>query len=338
MTQHLRPVGIVGLGTYVPERVLTNADLEKMVDTSDEWIVTRTGIRERRIAAPHEATSDLATHAAQRALEDARLAASDIELIVLATLTPDMLFPATANIVQHRLGATHAGGFDLSAGCSGFVYALAVGAQFVATGVYQHVLVIGADTLSRIVDWTDRSTCVLFGDGAGAAVLGPAPEGTGFLSFVLGSDGGGADLLNLPAGGSRKPASADTVAGREHFIRMAGNEVFKFGVRAMVDASLEALEKAGLQPNEVDLLVPHQANIRIMDAAARRLDVPLGRVFSNVDRYGNTSAASVPLAFDQARREGRVKDGANIVFVGFGAGLTWAATVLRWSDAPWTSR
>lgn len=338
MREKSTAVGIVGLGTYAPERVLTNADLERMVDTSDEWIRTRTGICERHIAADHEATSDLAAVAAQRALADAGLPASALDLVLVATLTPDMTFPATANIVQHRIGAPMVPGFDLSAGCSGFVYGLTVGAQFVATGLYRHVMVIGSDALSRILDWTDRTTCVLFGDGAGAAILGPVPEGHGFLSFALGGDGGGADLLNLPAGGSRRPASAETVARREHFIKMSGNEVFKFGVRAMVDATLAALEKAGLTPKDVDLLVPHQANIRIMDAAARRLEIPMGRVFANVDRYGNTSAASVPLAFDQARREGLVEDGSVVVFVGFGAGLTWGATVLRWSEAPWRER
>ncbi|MBI3948241.1 MAG: ketoacyl-ACP synthase III [Armatimonadetes bacterium] len=338
MTGNPRAVGIIGLGSCVPERVLTNADLERMVDTTDEWIRTRTGIRERRIAADHEATSDLAAAAAQRALADAGLAATDVDLILVATLTPDMAFPATANLVQHHIGARAVPGFDLSAGCSGFVYGLTVGAQLVGTGLYQRVLVIGADVLSRITDWTDRSTCVLFGDGAGAAVLGSVPAGSGFLAFALGGDGAGAELLNLPAGGSRRPATADTVGHHLHFIRMQGNEVFKFGVRAMVDATIEALGKCGLTPRDIDLLVPHQANIRIMDAAARRLEIPLDRVFANVDRFGNTSAASVPIAFDQARREGRVKEGAIIVFVGFGAGLTWGATVLRWSEAPWKDR
>ena len=338
MTQKPVPVGIVGVGSYVPERVLTNHDLERMVETSDEWITTRTGIRERHIAADHEATSDLATAAARRALEHAGLPGEAVQMVVVATLTADMAFPATANIVQNAIGAKNAPGFDLSAGCSGFVYGLSVGAQFVATGLYQHVMIIGSDCLSRILDWTDRTTCVLFGDGSGAAVLGPVPEGYGFLSFALGGDGSGADPLMQPAGGPRRPASHDTVNRHEHCIRMAGNEVFKCGVRTMVDATLEGLAKAGLSTADVDLLIPHQANIRIIDAAARRLEVPTERVFVNVDRYGNTSAATVGIALDEALRGGRLHDGSVVVFVGFGAGLTWGATVLRWSDAPWRDR
>ncbi len=334
MTRSLTSVGIIGLGSYLPERVLTNADLERMVDTSDEWIVTRTGIRERHIVADGEATSDLATKAAQRALADAHLTPADLDLILVATISPDMPFPATANVVQAQLGGANTPGFDLSAGCSGFVYGLAVGAQFIATGLYRHVMVIGADALSRLTDWTDRTTCVLFGDGAGAAVLGPVPEGSGFLSFTLGGDGTGASLLRIDAGGSRRPASPETVAAREHYIRMAGNEVFKFGVRAMADATVEVIGKAGLAPCDIDLLVPHQANVRIMDAAARRLGIPAERVVSDVHRCGNTSAASIPIALDEARRQQRVKDGDTMVFVGFGAGLTWAAAVLRWGNTP----
>jgi 3-oxoacyl-[acyl-carrier-protein] synthase-3 len=334
MRENARPVGIVGLGSYLPERVLTNFDLERMVDTSDEWIRTRSGIRERRVVAEDQATSDMAAEAARRALADAQLEPTDLDLIIVATLSPDMPFPATANIVQHAIGATGVAGFDLSAGCSGFVYGLAVGSQFVATGLYRHVMVIGADSLTRLTDFTDRTTCVLFGDGAGAAILGQVPEGRGFLSFTLGGDGSGAGLLRIDAGGSRRPASAETVANREHYIKMNGNEVFKFGVRAMVDGTLEALHKAGHSPEDLDLLVPHQANIRIMDAAARRLEIPMERVVSDVERCGNTSAASVPLALDRARREGRLKDGALLVFVGFGAGLTWAACSLRWADTP----
>lgn len=334
MIDNAIPVGIVGLGSYLPERVLTNLDLERMVETNDEWIRTRSGIRERRIAADDQATSDLGVEAARRALADARLAPTDLDLILVATISPDMIFPATANIVQHRIGAEGVPGFDLSAGCSGFVYGLTIGSQFVATGLYRHVMVIGADALSRHMDWTDRTTCVLFGDGAGAVILGPVPQGRGFLSYALGGDGGGAGLLRIDAGGSRKPATAETVAHREHYIKMAGSEVFKFGVRAMADGTLEALRKAGLGPEDVDLLVPHQANIRIMDAAARRLEIPMERVVSDVERCGNTSAASVPLALDRARREGRVKDGALLAFVGFGAGLTWAAATLRWTDTP----
>lgn len=338
MAQNGIPVGIVGVGSYAPERVLSNHDLEKMVDTSDEWIQTRTGIRERRMAAPEQATSDLALIAAQRALEDSGLPATDVDLVLLASLTPDMAFPATANIVQHRLGAGNAPGFDLSAGCSGWVYGVTMAAQAAATGLFRHPMVIGADCLTRITDFTDRGTCVLFGDGAGAAILGPVPEGYGFLSFILGGDGGGADLLKMPAGGSRRPASAETIHKREHYIQMAGNEVFKFGVRAMIDATQQVVQKCGLTPADIDLLIPHQANYRIMDAAARRLEIPMERVMSNIDRYANTSAATVPIALDEARQQGRVKDGDLVVFVGFGAGLTWGAAALRWCDAPWKER
>ncbi len=329
MTEQNR-AGILGIGVYVPEKVLTNDDLERMVDTNDEWIRSRSGIRERHIAAPEEATSDLALQAARNALADAGLKPDDIDLIIVSTNTPDTLFPATACLVQDKLGARKAGAFDLLAGCTGFIYALSVGAQFISAGTCKHVLVVGAETLSRITNWEDRNTCVLFGDGAGAVVLGPAPAGRGILSSMLGSDGSGGPLLDLPAGGSRLPASSETVDKKLHFLHMNGREVFKFAVKAIEDGTLEALAAAGLKKEDVDFLIPHQANIRIIEAATKRLGISPDNVQINVDRYGNTSTASVPLALYEAVREGRIKDGDNIVLVAFGAGLTWAAAVMRW--------
>ncbi|MGE5528710.1 MAG: beta-ketoacyl-ACP synthase III [Patescibacteria group bacterium] len=326
-------VGILGLGAGIPEGVITNADLEKIVDTSDEWIRTRSGIRERRIAGPEIATSDLAYEAASAALADAGLSGADLDLIIVATITPDYAFPSTSCLIQHRLGAERAAAYDLSAGCSGFIYALAQATQAIAAGIHRHVLVVGAETLSKITDWTDRSTCVLFGDGAGAAVLGPVPEGRGFLAHYLGSDGGGGKYLNLPGGGSRQPASHATVANKEHFIKMNGNEVFKFAVRIMPEAAEEVLRRAGLGKDEIDLFVPHQANIRIMEAAAKRLDLPMEKVYVNVDRYGNTSAASIPIALWELSRAGRLHPGDRLLLVGFGAGVTWGASVLVWSKS-----
>ena len=323
-------VGILGVGRYSPERRLTNRDLEQMVDTSDEWIVTRTGIRERRIAAPHEATSDLAYEAAVRALNAAGVAAEDVDLIIVATITPDMFFPSTACLVQDRLGARHAAAFDVSAACSGFIYALASASGMIATGLYRNALVIGAECLSRVTDYSDRNTCILFGDGAGAAVLGPVPEGRGFRSFVLGADGSGGELLNIPAGGSRTPPTADTVARHMHFMKMNGREVFKFAVRVIGTATEEALHKAGLTKEDIDLLVPHQANIRIIQSALERFGLPEEKCVVNVDRYGNMSAASIPVALAEAVEEGRVREGDRLVLVGFGGGLTWGASVLIW--------
>jgi len=325
----LKAIGILGVGSAVPERILSNAELEKMVDTSDEWITSRTGIKERRIAGEDEAASDLATKAAAKAMEAAGLKAEDIDLIICATVTPDMAFPATACLVQDKLGIEGVPAFDLSAGCSGFTYALGVGTQM-ARGGYKHVLVIGVDVLSRITDYTDRSTCVLFGDGAGAAVLGPVPDGYGILGLELGADGSGAEFLKLPAGGSRSPASLETVTQREHFIKMAGNDVFKFAVRIMESSTLRVLEQAGLNPEEVHWYVPHQANIRIIKAAADRLKVPAERFLVNVDRFGNTSSGSIGIALDELALSGNLRDGDYVVLVGFGAGLTWASAVLRW--------
>ena len=324
--------GIIGMGTYVPEKVLTNEELEKLVDTSSEWIVSRTGIKERRLAGPGQATSDLALEAARRALDDAGIGPGEVDLIIVATNTPDSLFPAVACIVQDRLEAVNAGAFDLLAGCTGFLYGLSVASSFVAAGMYKKVLVIGAETLSRIVDWEDRNTCVLFGDGSGAAVVGQVPGGYGLIHTKLGADGSGGPHLCVPAGGSRIPASRETVDQRLHYVRMNGREVFKFAVRACGDGSLEALSVAGLTVKDVDFLIPHQANIRIIEAAAKRLELPMEKVLVNVDRFGNTSTASIPMALEEAYSLGRIKDGDNILTAAFGAGLTWAVAVMRWYD------
>lgn len=324
-------VGIIGLGSYVPQRIMTNKDLEQTMDTSDEWIVERTGIHERRVAAEHEATSDLATKAAQKALEDANVVAAEIDLIIVATGTSDMAFPATACLVQENLKAVNAAAFDISAACSGFIYALVTGSQFIKTGIYRKVLVIGAETLSRITNWNDRNTGMLFGDGAGAAVLGKTREGYGILGVDLGADGGGGELLKVPAGGSLHPATAETVLQKQHFIHMNGNEVFKFAVKIMGETTLKALRNANLTANDITYLVPHQANIRIIRSAAKRLGLPMEKVVVNVDKYGNTSAASVPIALDEAVKSGKIQSGDIIALVGFGAGLTWASSIIKWS-------
>ena len=323
------PVGILGLGYYLPSRVLTNLDLEKLVETSDEWIRTRTGIRERRIAAEEENTSDLAVRAATSALASAGIKPTDLDLIVVATMTPDMPCPATSCIVQAKLGAPQAAATDVSAACSGFLYGLVIGQQFVASQAYRHVLVIGAEILSRIVDWTDRSTCVLFGDGAGAAVLGPTTQGQ-ILSTYLGSDGTKADLLKVPGGGVAQPASHISVDSKAHLLKMNGTEVFKHAVRAMADAAQKAIDRAGIRAEQIACVIPHQANVRIIEAVVERAGIPLEKVYLNVDRYGNMSAASTIVAFCEAVRDGRVKKGDYALLVAFGAGLTWGSCVLRW--------
>ncbi|MDX9916424.1 MAG: beta-ketoacyl-ACP synthase III [Gudongella sp.] len=324
-------VGITGLGSYVPSMAMTNEDMSKLVETSDEWITSRTGIRERRIADENTATSDLATNAAENALKDAGINASDIDLIIVATATPDHMFPSTAAIVQKNLGAEKAAAFDLSVGCSGFIYAVMTGSNFIATGMYKKVLVIGAETLSKIVDWTDRNTCVLFGDGAGACVLEPCDESFGILSSELGSDGPNGDVLILPAGGSRNPATAETVKNNMHTIKMDGKEVFKFAVRVMEKSSVRVLEEAGLTPEDIDFLIPHQANMRIIDAAMKKLQLDKEKTYINLDKYGNMSAASVPVALDEAVRENRIKKGDIVLLIAFGAGLSWASIVMRWN-------
>ncbi|MBC6003945.1 MAG: beta-ketoacyl-ACP synthase III [Paeniclostridium sordellii] len=322
--------GILGVGSYLPEKIISNFDLEKIMDTSDEWIRTRTGIKERRVADVNEATSDLATKAALNAIKDANLTPEDIDLIIVATITPDMIFPSTACLVQANIKATKAACFDLEAACSGFIYGMTVAKQFIETNTYKHVLVIGAEALSRILDYEDRSTAILFGDGAGAVVMGSV-NGGGVLSTNLGSDGNGKDYLNIPAGGSKNPASEETLKNRLHYVKMAGNDVFKFAVRIMQDASIKCVESANLDIQDIDYLIPHQANIRIIEASAKRLKLNMDKVYVNLDRYGNMSAASIPVALDEAYREGKIKKGDNIVLVGFGGGLTWGASVVRWS-------
>lgn len=322
-------MGFLGLGTYVPSKILTNHDLEKIVETSDEWIRTRTGISERRIAAEGEQTSDLAVKASQAALAEAKLEATDLDMIIVATMTPDMPCPATACIVQAKLGAPQAAATDVAAACSGFLYGLAMGQQMVAGGLYKNVLIVGAEVLSRVVDWKDRSTCVLFGDGAGAAVIGATERGR-ILSLHLGCDGAKADLLKVPGGGVAQPASEQSVRERAHFLKMNGAEVFKSAVRGMADAAHAAIEKAGIQPEQVACVVPHQANTRIIQAVMERAGLPMEKVYLNVDRYGNMSAASTIVAFAEAVRDGRVKKGDYVLLVVFGAGLTWGSAVVRW--------
>ena len=310
--------------------MLTNQDLEQIVDTSDEWITSRTGIKERRISDPDTPSSVLATRAAERALESAGLQGTDLDQIVVGTVTGDRTFPSTACIVQDRLGATRAHAFDISAACAGFLYGLSVGRSAIESGAAETVLVVGVETLSRIVDWTDRNTCVLFGDAAGAVVLRSTGASGGILATRLHSDGSLVHLLEMPAGGSLMPPSKETVERRLHTIHMSGNDVFKHAVRAMESVALEALEVAGRKPEDLALLVPHQANYRIIDATARRLGLPMEKVFVNLDRYGNTSAASIPLALDEARRSGRIQKGDLVEMVTFGGGFTWAAAVVEW--------
>jgi 3-oxoacyl-[acyl-carrier-protein] synthase-3 len=314
----------------VPERVMTNDDLAKLVDTSDEWIQSRTGIQQRHIASDEESTASLAVQASLNALEVAGLHPNDLNLIICSTSSPEHIFPATACLVQDRIGATNAGAFDLLAACTGFIFALNMGAQAIRSGSVRNVLVIGAETLSRLVDWTDRNTCVLFGDGAGAFVLQAGPQRSGVLSAVMRSDGSGGDLLNLPAGGSRLPASEETVKQRLHYIQMNGREVFRFATRVMAQATEQVVQAANLTLQDIDLIVPHQANQRIIEASLRSLKISMDRCVINLERYGNTSTASIPIATCEAIQNGRLKAGDKVVFVGFGAGLTWGAALVQW--------
>jgi 3-oxoacyl-[acyl-carrier-protein] synthase III len=329
----VRPVRISGTGSYVPERILTNADLEKIVETTDQWILDRTGIRERRIAAPNEPTSAMAAEAARRAMASAGVTADDIDMIIVATITPDMVFPNTACFVQNLIGAKRAVCFDLEAACSGFLYSLDVAKQFVATGKYNTVLVIGAEKISSITDWSDRSLCILFGDAAGAAIVQAAGEGQGhgLIHSVLNSDGALADLLKLPGGGSRNPATEETVKQGMHFMKMDGREVFKHAVTCMISAARKTLEETGLTVDDISLIIPHQANMRIIKAISDRLGGDESKYFVNLDRYGNTSAASVIVALDEAAKSNRLKKGDLVLLVAFGGGFVWGASLLEWS-------
>ncbi|TPV92534.1 MAG: ketoacyl-ACP synthase III [Myxococcales bacterium FL481] len=324
-----KPFKIVGAGVSLPDKVLTNADLEKMVNTSDEWIVERTGIRERRIVESDVATSDLAAGALAQACGDAGLSVRDLDTIIVATSTPDTVFPSTACWTQRKLGIKGAAAFDVSAGCTGWMYALELGVALLMAGTSRRVGVCGAEVMSRVIDWTDRSTCVLFGDGAGATIIEKGDGSTGILASNWGADGNLAPILYQPAGGTQKPATAETVAAREHAVYMEGNAVFRHAVRAMSRAASLALDDAGLGPDAVDLLIPHQANIRIMEATRQRCGVSSDRLFGIVDRYGNMSAASVPVALHHARRDGRLADGSALAVTAFGTGLTWAGSVIR---------
>jgi 3-oxoacyl-[acyl-carrier-protein] synthase III len=324
-------ISITGLGAYVPERVMTNDELSTMMDTSDEWIRERTGIRERRIADPGQALSDLCLPAAREALEAAGLEGSQIDLIVVATVTPDMAFPSTGAILADLLGAHEAAAYDLSAGCTGFMYAVAQAYGMLAGGLAQRALVVGGDVLSRVLDWSDRGTAVLFGDGAGAVVLERVSEG-GFLGFELGADGSGGPQLYLPAGGSRTPATAESVAARQHFVQMNGREVFKFATRVLVTSAEAVLAECGRTIDEVDVYVPHQANVRIIEYARDKLGIPEDKVVIDVDRYGNTSSGSIPLALADAREDGRLQAGKLVLMTGMGAGLTWGSGLIEWTD------
>jgi len=323
---------ITALGTYVPPRLLTNDDLEKLVETSNEWIMERTGIRERHIADKGVATSDLALEAAKRALAERGLAPSDLDALFVATVTPDMLFPSTACLVQHKLGAKGAWGFDLSAACSAFVYALQTGAQFIATGAHKKVMVIGADVMSSIIDYTDRATCVIFGDGAGAVVLEPAEDDSvGIIDFIHEVDGSGGCSLYMPGGGSLHPSSQETVEKRMHYVHQDGQAVFKFAVRKQADVCERILKRNGLRGSDIDAFIPHQANRRIITATADRLGLKPESVIINIDRYGNTTAGTIPLAMDTARQEGKLKKGDLVLLASVGAGFTVGATLLRWA-------
>jgi len=322
---------ISGSGSCVPQRRLTNADLEKLVDTNDEWIVQRTGIRERRVVSNGESTVTLALQAAQKALENAKISADDLDLIIVATLTPELITPSTACLLQEKLGIKrHIGAFDMGAACSGFVYSIATASQFIQTGAYKNILVVGAETLTRIVDYTDRGTCILFGDGAGAVVLSATEDSTrGIQAFELGADGMDGEMLYVPAGGSRLPASAETILNRQHYLKMNGREIYKFAVHQMTNSLKKAMEACNLTAADVKLVVPHQVNQRIIDSATEKMGFPKDKVFVNIDRYGNTSAASVPLALDEALRAGACGTGDWIIMVAFGAGLTWASATVK---------
>jgi 3-oxoacyl-[acyl-carrier-protein] synthase-3 len=331
---NLKRARITALGTYVPERVVTNKDLEKLVETNDEWIRTRTGIHQRHYAEPGTPTSDLAVKAARKALDQRGISAAELDLIIVATITPDMVFPATACVVQTKLQATKAWGFDISAACSGFLYALTLGAQFIETGAHQKVMVIGCDVMTSILDFKDRATCVLFGDGGGAAILEPSDDETGILGFAHEVDGSGGIHLHMPAGGSARPPSHETVEARMHFVKQDGQHVFKYAVRKMAEISRTVLERTGTPPEAVDLFVAHQANMRIIDAAKDRLGLPESKVIKNIHRYGNTTAGTIPLALGTALEEGKLKRGDLVLLASVGAGFTVGSVLVRWSGLP----
>ena len=330
MSQKIR-AGILGTGSYLPEKIVTNKDMEKLVDTNDEWIVTRTGIRERHFAADDEFTSDMATKAAQKALESANLKPSDLDLIIVATITTDMPTPSTACFVQTKLGAPQAAAFDISAACSGFVYGMSVARAFIESGLYKNILLIGAEKLTTFIDWKDRGTCVLFGDGAGAAIIGPVAEGQHeIISTYMAANGTEADLLKIPGGGCRFPSSLESVENRLHTLKMDGKQIFKIAVKVMSDAVLEAAKRANISLEQISLVIPHQANDRIIQAIGERLGVSPDKLFVNVDKIGNTSAASVGIALDDAVKAGKIKDGQYVAFVAFGAGTTLASSIVKW--------
>ncbi len=334
MNQPVRNVHVTGWGRYAPAQVLTNADLERMVDTSDDWIRSRTGIRERRVAAAHETTASMAAVAGLRAIRTAGIEPEDIDLILLGTLTPDYWMPSTAALVKEAIGNSKAAAFDVMAACSGFVYAFATAQAYIAGGLAKHVLVIGAELLTRFLDYTDRGTCILFGDGAGAVVLSASEEPGGALGVEMTTEPRGAYMIWLPAGGSKSPSSAETIARGEHYIRMEGKETYRFATKTLASTALESIRKSGLQPDDIDLFIPHQANIRIIEAVAKGLDLPMEKMFVNLDKYGNTSAASVPIALAEAVNEGHVKVGDNVVIVAFGAGFTSGAVTINWTADP----
>jgi 3-oxoacyl-[acyl-carrier-protein] synthase-3 len=334
VNQAVRRAHVTGWGRYAPSQVLTNVDLERMVDTSDEWIRSRTGIRERRVAAANETTASMAAVAGLRAIRTAGIEPDDIDLILLGTLTPDYWMPSTAALVKEAIGNTKAAAFDVMAACSGFVYGFATAQAYIASGLAKHVLVIGAELLTRFLDYTDRSTCILFGDGAGAVVLSASDEPGGALGVEMTTEPQGAYMIWLPAGGSKSPPSADTIARGEHYVRMEGKETYRFATKTLASTALESIRRSGLQPGDIDLFIPHQANIRIIEAVAKGLDLPMEKMFVNLDKYGNTSAASVPIALAEAVNEGRVKVGDNVVIVAFGAGFTSGAVTINWTADP----
>lgn len=322
-------VRIISTGTSIPKKIISNSDLEKIVDTNDEWITARTGIKERRVADENHASSDLGVEASLKAIERASLDPKDIDVIIVGTITPDYIFPSTACLIQERIGASNAYAFDISAGCSGYLYALQVAKSLMDGDSAETILVIGTETMTRVLDYQDRGTCILFGDGAGATILQKSDK-QGILSICLGSDGGGWDLLYQPGGGSKMPPTEQSIKDRMHYLKMNGKEVFKMAVKSMGNASVEAIEKAGIKAEDIDIFIAHQANYRIMDAVRKRINLPIEKVFMNISKYGNTSSASVPIALDEALEEGRIKEGDLVLFSAFGAGFTWGASVIQW--------